>query len=65
MLKRQTYPKVLIINEIGYLPLKRHEARLFFRLLVRRCEKASLIVTSHMTRLHSAPATVAEEPVVK
>jgi DNA replication protein DnaC len=65
VLKRQTYPKVLIIDEIRYLPLNRHEASLFFRLLVRRYEKASLIVTTHMTRLHSALATVVAEPVVK
>jgi DNA replication protein DnaC len=38
---------VLILDELGYLPLTREEARLFFRLLVRRDERASLVVTSH------------------
>ena len=51
VLKQLTYPKVLIIDEIGYLPLNRHEASLFFRLLVRRYEKASLIVTSNKSFL--------------
>jgi len=41
------YPKVLIIDEMGYLPLNREEAGLFFRLITRRYEKASLILTSN------------------
>ena len=41
------YPRVLILDELGYLPLTREEASLFFRLLVRRYERASLIVTSN------------------
>ena len=35
-LKQLTYPKLLIIDELGYLPLTRFEASLFFRLIVRR-----------------------------
>ena len=47
VLKQLTYPKLLIIDEIGYLPLSREEASLIFRLVVRRYERASLIVTSN------------------
>jgi DNA replication protein DnaC len=50
-LKQLTYPKVLIIDEVGYLPLSRDEASLFFRLVVRRYERASLIVTSNKSYL--------------
>jgi DNA replication protein DnaC len=50
-LKQLVYPKVLIIDEIGYLPLSREEASLFFRLVVRRYEKASMIVTSNKSFL--------------
>jgi DNA replication protein DnaC len=50
-LKQLTYPKVLIIDEIGYLPLSQNEASLFFRLVVRRYERASLIVTSNKSFL--------------
>lgn len=50
-LKQLGYPKVLIIDEIGYLPLSREEASLFFRLIVRRYERASLIVTSNKSFL--------------
>ena len=46
-LQQRLYPKVLIRDELGYLPLSREEASLFFRLLVRRYERASLIVTSN------------------
>ena len=46
-LQQLSYPKVLVVDEIGYLPLSREEASLFFRLVVRRYERASLIVTSN------------------
>ena len=46
-LQQFVYPKVLIIDEIGYLPLSRQEASLFFRLVARRYEKASMILTSN------------------
>ena len=50
-LKQLTYPKLLIIDEVGYLPLSRLEASLFFRLIVRRYERASLIITSNKSFL--------------
>jgi DNA replication protein DnaC len=50
-LQQLTYPKVLIIDEIGYLPLSQLEASLFFRLVVRRYERASLIITSNKSFL--------------
>lgn len=40
-------PKLLIIDEIGYLPLDRHGAHLFFQLIARRYEKGALILTSN------------------
>jgi DNA replication protein DnaC len=50
-LKQLTYPKLLILDELGYLPLTHHEASLFFRLVVRRYERGSLIVTSNKSFL--------------
>jgi DNA replication protein DnaC len=38
---------MLIIDKMGYLPMNRDEAGLFFRLLTRRYEKASTIITSN------------------
>jgi DNA replication protein DnaC len=46
-LQQFVYPKVLILDEMGYLPMNRQEASLFFRLLSRRYERASLIITSN------------------
>lgn len=46
-LQQLAYPRLLILDELGYLPLSREEASLFFRLLVRRYERASLILTSN------------------
>lgn len=50
-LQQLSYPKVLVIDEIGYLPLSNTEASLFFRLVARRHEHASLIVTSNKSFL--------------
>jgi DNA replication protein DnaC len=50
-LKQLSYPKLLILDELGYLPLTHHEASLFFRLVVRRYERGSLIVTSNKSFL--------------
>ena len=40
-------PHVLIVDELGYIPVDRHGANLFFQLVCRRYEKGSLIVTSN------------------
>lgn len=50
-LQQLSYPKLLIIDEVGYLPLTRSEATLFFRLVVRRYERASLLITSNKSFL--------------
>jgi len=47
MLQQLAAPRLLILDELGYLPLSREEASLFFRMLVRRYERGSLIVTSN------------------
>jgi len=41
--------KLLIIDEIGYLPMDIQGANLFFQLIARRYEKASTIFTSNKT----------------
>ena len=42
-----TKPKVLIIDEVGYLPLDNWEARMIFQLVSQRYEKGSIILTSN------------------
>jgi DNA replication protein DnaC len=39
-------PRLLIIDELGYLPFERRAAHLFFQLVNRRYEKGSLLVTT-------------------
>jgi DNA replication protein DnaC len=40
-------PKLLIVDELGYLPLEPNAAHLFFQLVSRRYERGSLLVTSN------------------
>jgi len=40
--------RLLIIDEIGYLPMSRDQANLFFQVIAARYEKGSLIVTSNL-----------------
>ncbi len=40
-------PKVLVIDEVGYLPLERQAANWFFELVSRRYEKGSIVLTSN------------------
>lgn len=42
-------PKLLIVDEIGYLPIDRSGANLFFQLVSRRYERGSLLVTSNQS----------------
>lgn len=42
-------PKLLIIDEIGYLPIERQGANLFFQLVSRRYEKGSILLTSNQS----------------
>ena len=41
-------PKLLIIDEIGYLPFDREQADPFFQVVARRYEKGSMILTSNL-----------------
>src|SRR5260370_29031772 len=41
--------RLLIVDEIGYLPMSREQANLFFRVVARRYERGSLILTSNLT----------------
>jgi len=42
-----TKPKLLIIDELGYLPFERRAAHLLFQLVNRRYERGSLVLTSN------------------
>ena len=40
-------PKLLIVDELGYLPLEPNAAHLFFQLVSRRYERGAMLVTSN------------------
>jgi DNA replication protein DnaC len=40
-------PRLLIVDELGYLPFERPAAHLFFQLVNRRYEKGSLLITTN------------------
>lgn len=46
-LKSLCAPKLLIVDEIGYVPVDVHGAHLLFQLISRRYERGSLILTSN------------------
>jgi DNA replication protein DnaC len=48
-LKVFTTPRLLIIDEIGYLPIDRFGANLFFQLISRRYERGPMILTSNQS----------------
>ncbi|HGM8576871.1 TPA: IS21-like element helper ATPase IstB, partial [Streptococcus pyogenes] len=47
-LKHYTKYKLLIIDEIGYLPIDQEDAKLFFQLIDMRYEKRSTILTTNV-----------------
>jgi DNA replication protein DnaC len=55
-------PKLLIVDELGYLPLEPDAAHLFFQLVSRRYERGAMLVTSN--RSVSEWGTVFADPVV-
>lgn len=41
-------PKLLVIDELGYLPFGREEANLLFQVIAKRYERGSIILTSNL-----------------
>jgi DNA replication protein DnaC len=48
-LKQYGRPKLLIIDEIGYIPIDQHGAHLFFPLISRRYERGAIMLTSNQS----------------
>lgn len=48
-LKFYTVPKLLVVDEIGYIPIDRLGANLFFQLISRRYERGPMILTSNQS----------------
>lgn len=41
-------PKLLVVDEIGFLPFGREEANLFFNVVAKRYERSSMVLTSNL-----------------
>ncbi len=48
VMKKYNKYKLLIIDEIGFLPLSKDDANMFFQLLSQRYEKKSVIITTNV-----------------
>jgi DNA replication protein DnaC len=55
--------RLLIVDGIGYLPLAREQASLFFQVVAKRYERGAMILTSNLT-FGSGDQTFAGEAVL-
>ena len=42
-------PRLLILDEIGYLPMQKQQADMFFQVIAKRYEQGSVILTSNLS----------------
>lgn len=61
-LTHYTKPKLLVLDELGYLPLEANAAHLLFELVSLRYERGSMLITSNLTT--SEWGSVFGDPVV-
>jgi len=45
-------PKLLVLDELGYLPFEKRSAHLFFQLVARRYERGSMLITTNQLVAH-------------
>ena len=50
-------PKLLIVDELGYLPFEPNAAHLFFQLVTRRYERGSMLVTTNRPSANGEPCS--------
>ena len=46
-LKKYLRPKILVLDEVGYLPIDQHAANLLFQVISQRYERGSIILTTN------------------
>ena len=51
-LKKYLRPEILILDELGYLPIDKHGANLLFQVISHRYERGSMIITSNRAYKH-------------
>jgi DNA replication protein DnaC len=53
-LRKYLRPRLLLIDELGYLPIDKHGANLLFQVISQRYERGALIITSNRVYKHWA-----------
>ena len=53
--KRYLKPALLIVDELGYLPIDKHGADLLFQIISQRYERAPMVITTNRVYKHWAP----------
>jgi DNA replication protein DnaC len=53
-IRRYLRPTVLIVDELGYLPIDKHGADLLFQIISQRYERAPIVITTNRTYKHWA-----------
>jgi len=51
-LRRYMKPTLLIVDELGYLPIDKHGADLLFQIISQRYERAPMVITTNRTYKH-------------
>lgn len=57
-------PKLLVVDEIGYLPFGREEANLFFNVVAKRYERGAMVLTSNLPFTQWAGAFAGDQTLV-
>jgi DNA replication protein DnaC len=52
--QRYLKPAVLIVDEVGYLPIDKHGADLLFQIISQRYERAPMVITTNRAYKHWA-----------
>jgi DNA replication protein DnaC len=53
-IRRYLRPAVLIVDELGYLPIDKHGADLLFQIISERYERAPIVITTNRAYMHWA-----------
>jgi DNA replication protein DnaC len=51
-LRKYLQPKLLVVDELGYLPIDKHGADLLFQIISERYERGALIITTNRAYKH-------------
>lgn len=51
-LRKYLQPRLLVVDELGYLPIDKHGADLLFQIISERYERGALIITSNRAYKH-------------